>query len=118
MPGTYKEYHIKTCIGTVTTAGTSVRFLNVGGPPDYYKVKAISIRANADNTGNLYFGGDNRVVTTDFHRILAPGEVLDISVLEADKFGDLYLDMTEWWMDADTDGNGWTFAAIIDKVAY
>ena len=83
MTGTHKTLHVKTCIRDVTTAGTREKFLNA--QPDYYKIKAITIRANADNAGNVYFGGSNLVSNADYHFILGPGETIDISVLEADK---------------------------------
>lgn len=109
---TRKYLHVKTCIRSVTTAGTREQFLD--GDPKQYNVKAITIRANATNAGNIYFGGDNRVTTTDYHHILAPGEELNISILEIDRYGDMYLNPTEWWIDADTDGDGLTYAALID----
>lgn len=111
-----KWLHVKTCIRSVTTAGTREQFLD--GAPDFYQMKAITIRANADNNGNLYFGGDNRVATTDYHYILAPGETITISILEIDKFGDFYLNPNEWWIDADNDGNGLTYMALVEAKAW
>lgn len=113
MPSNYKVLHIKTCIRSVTTAGTREKFQLTD--ESFQKVKAITIRANATNVGNLYLGDSNRVSSADYHYILAPGETVSLSVMESDKFKDLYLEPFQWWIDADTDGNGLTFIALVDS---
>ena len=105
-----REVHLKTCRRTVTTAGTREPFET--GIPAFYLVKSITIRAYATNTGNIYLGDSNRVSSTDYSYILAPGETLSLNVEDLDS--DLYLYLTQWWIDADTDGNGLCFAALTD----
>lgn len=114
------KWYLKTCRRSVTTSGTREAFEPATAGqvayPDFYRVKSITIRANAANTGNIYIGDSNRVSSTDYSYILAPGETLSLDV---DKLGsDAWLDLTKWWIDADTNANALSFAAITDKAAW
>lgn len=106
------EMYVKTCRRSVTTAGTPEPFET--GNPNFYKVKACTIRADATNTGNLYVGDSNRVSSTDYSYILAPGETVSLNVMDSDRYGDKYIYLTQIWIDADTDGNALSFIALTD----
>lgn len=105
--------YVKTCRRLVTTAGTPEHLEPTN--QDFYTVKAITIRANATNVGNLYIGDSNRVSATDYSYILAPGETVSLSVMENDKFGDRYLKLGQLWIDADNDNNALSFIALQDS---
>lgn len=106
-----REAYVKTCRRSVTTAGTAEPFET--GNPDFYKVRCCTVRADATNTGNLYLGDSNRVSSTDYSYILAPGETVS---LDATVIGyNMYIVLTQLWIDADTDGNSLSFIAITDQ---
>ena len=115
-PSQVSMVYVKTCIRTVTTAGTREQFLDTAGlGPEYYGIMSITIRADADNAGNIYFGGDNRVLQTDFHYILAAGETISLTAGQ-DALGlDRYLNVGDWHIDSSNDGEGLTYTAISDK---
>lgn len=99
---------VKTCRRSVTTAGTPEKFES--NDPAFYAVLAITIRADEDNTGNLYLGDSNRVSTTDYSYILAPGETVS---LDATRVGnDIWIDLTRLWLEADNDANSCSFIAL------
>ncbi len=102
------DIKVKTCRRSVAAAGTREQFET--GSPDYYKVKAITIRADEGNTGNLYLGDSNRVSSTDYSYILAPGESISLSTVGLGP--DVYIDLTQMWIDADTNGNALSFIAL------
>jgi len=105
-----REAYVKTCRRNVGTAGIPELFET--GVPAIYAVKAVSIRADADNNGNIYLGDSNRVSSTDYSYIMAPGEVIDLSAVPLGP--DYYIFLTQLWIDADTDGNSLSFIAISD----
>lgn len=109
-----KEAYVKTCRRTVTTAGTPEPFET--GEPQYYLAKAITIRAYTGNAGNVYIGGTNRVSSTDYSYILAPGETVSLDATILGK--DYYLFLTQIWLDVDNDGEGLCFIALQDKEAW
>jgi len=105
------DLKLKMCRRTVQVAGTREAFLT--GPRGDYLAKAIRIRAYATNTGNIYIGGDNRVLSTDYSDILAPGESLTIEV--GDLGARVYINLTKLWIDADTNNNGLSYTAIMES---
>lgn len=105
-----KEAYVKTCRRSVTAAGTPE--LLETGVPAFYVVKSVTIRADEANVGNIYLGDSNRVSSTDYSYILAPGEAIDLSATELGE--DFYIFMTQLWIDADTNGNALSFIAISD----
>lgn len=109
---TSQDLKIKTCRFAVTTAGTRQQFLN--GDRASYLAHAITFRANAANTGNLYLGSDNRVSAIDYSYILAPGETITISGVELGKL----INLTRIWFDADTDGNALSYCALLESEPY
>lgn len=109
---TSQDLKLKTCRRSVTTAGTREAFYT--GERANALAHAITIRADATNTGNLYIGSDNRVTTTDYSYILAAGETLTISGVELKKL----INLTRIWIDADTDGNSLSYTAIMESEPY
>lgn len=99
---------VKTCRRFVTVAGTREPFET--GQPDFYKVKSVTIRADETNTGNLYLGDSNRVSATDYSYILAPGESVSLDTVGLPP--ECYIDLTQMWIDADTNLNALSFIAL------
>ncbi len=100
--------YVKTCRRSVTTAGIREPFET--GSSDFYKVKSVTVRANEANVGNLYLGDSNRVSSTDYSYILAPGESVSLDTVGLPQ--DCYIDLTQMWIDADTNGNALSFIAL------
>lgn len=92
----------------VTAAGTPERL--VESPDIHNEVIAVRIRANADNTGNIYVAKTalSGSITTDGY-ILKAGESQPIDVHD---FRDAYLDLYNIWIDADVNGEGVSFIGI------
>ena len=76
----------------VATAGTQVR---VGGG----SIKSVLIKANSDNTGNIFVGTSTVSSTTGL--ILVPGEFVSMDVS----------DLGNVWVDCATNGDGVSYLA-------
>lgn len=114
MSTRHKQAYVKTCRRTVTTAGTPEPFrtgVGAGGDP-YFIVKSLTIRAYTTNTGNVYVGDSNRVSSTDYSYILAPGETVSLDATDVGP--QHYIFLTQIWLDVDTDGEGLCWIAISD----
>lgn len=107
---TLKEAYVKTCRRSVAAAGTPEPFET--GVPAFYVVKSVTVRAGASNTGNIYLGDSNRVSSTDYSYILAPGETVTLNATELGV--EFYIFLTQLWIDADTSGNALSFIAVTD----
>lgn len=105
-----REAYVKTCRRNVAVAGVPELFET--GIPATYAVKSITIRADATNTGNIYLGDSNRVSTTDYSYILAPGETVSIDATLLGAY--YYVFLTQLWIEADTSGNSLSFVALCD----
>lgn len=112
-PNGLELIYVKTCRRSVTTAGTPEPFET--GAQDYFAVLSITIRADATNNGNLYVGDSNRVTTTDYSYILAPGESVTLDAGQNSLKQDRYIDLTNIWIEADNDGNSCSFIALVDR---
>lgn len=106
------DLKLKMCRKTVTTAGTEEAL--VTGDRAAWRCIAIRIRAYKTNTGNVYIGGDNRVLATDYSDILAPGEVWEARVGDYDRKMGAFINMTEIWLDVDVAGDGVSYTALME----
>ena len=108
-----RRIYVKTCRRDVTTAGTPERLFP--GNPAYYECLSITIRADADNVGNIYLGGTNRVSDTDYSFIIAPGETKDLIGGQDENRQDRYINAARMWIDCDNDGESLSFLALMDR---
>ena len=82
---------------TVATAGTAVALSAT------QRVKSLTIRAKAGNTGQVYIGGSDVSSTTNDG--LDAGESVSFEAVN-------WLDMADVYIDVDTNGEGVDFYAV------
>lgn len=87
---------------TVDTAGTAEQMFSTS-----LKFHSIVIRAKAANTGQIYLGGSG--VSSSLNDGLDAGEALEFS---SDGNG---FDLTNWYLDADTSGEGVDVYIVIGR---
>ena len=80
----------------VTTGGTAVPLSTT---PQY--IEEVTIQAKSTNTGSIYIGTTDDMDSTDFGIEI---EAKAIAILKPK-------DITDLWIDAETDGEGVTFIA-------
>lgn len=97
---------------TVTASGTREALLSTGSIYDL-RVRALRVRALTTNTGNVYIG-DATITTTTFSDILAPGEVLSLSVDMDEWRAGKALNLAKIFLDVDTSGEGVSFSYVRD----
>jgi hypothetical protein len=96
---------------------TDQRAVTLAGTPEQIyegiplEVVVINIRAEADNTGNIYITTNtNRDSASSEGDILQPGENIEYDVRELGF--DAFLDLSQIWIDADTSGDGVSYSAF------
>lgn len=84
---------------TVTTAGTREVLTTA-----QRHVSAVSIQAEADNSGAMYVGGDN-VSSTNCLMVLSPGATVELDAVKLG-LGDAKIDLSSLWLDSAVSGDG------------
>lgn len=82
----------------VPSAGTRVQVISTYSP-----VSTITFQAAEGNTGKVYIGDSN--VASGRGISLDPGEFLSVSADLSGRSGGEELDLSDWWVDAETSGN-------------
>ena len=116
LPSEVERIYPKTCRRAVTTAGTAEPLFD--GVPRFYQVLSITIRADADNVGNIYLGATNRVSNTDYSYILAAGETVSLNAGQNWYGADRIIDAARMWIDSDNDGESLSFIALMAQEAW
>lgn len=98
------KINIQTDQRLVAAAGTPERLLEAGISFGI-KIMSITIRALADNAGNVYVGNSpaTALAANNDAYILDAGEVLELDVHD---FADGYLDLSDIWIDSDNNDEG------------
>ena len=107
------DLKLKMCRKVVAAAGTEEAL--VAGSRSAWRCIAIRIRAYTTNTGNIYVGSQAGLISsTDYSDILEPGEVWEARVGDYDRKMGAFLNMTEIWLDADVNGDGVSYTALME----
>lgn len=81
---------------TVTTSGTAEKVTATAT-----KVLFVIFQAKEDNTNNAYIGDSSVDKTTSPQLTLTAGQTLTVNAPTG-----FHIDLTEWYVDVDTDGEG------------
>ena len=104
------EIKITTAQRAVTAAGTPEKIKEAPEQTDN-KAVSVAIRALETNVGNVYLAFDeNRASASTVGYILAPGEVINLNVI--DLGFDAFIDLSHVWIDADTSANAICILAL------
>lgn len=101
---------------TIASAGTPQRVITNPLDP-YATVKSAAFSPPADNTGNIYVGGDN--VSDSVFALLLSGSEGDTGSLVGDTVFDSrgnhlnYIDLYNTWVDADSSSDSVNVAVLI-----